>query len=65
VLITAPATWESVQHLVAALESSNGAPWVARYEAEASVERAGFVDERIAFSGEREAPTDEKVGVLQ
>jgi homoserine dehydrogenase len=65
VLITTPATWESVQHLVAALESSNGAPWVARYEAEASVERAGFVDERIAFAREREAPTDEKVGVLQ
>jgi homoserine dehydrogenase len=32
VLITAPATWKSAQHLVAALETSNCAPWIARYE---------------------------------
>jgi homoserine dehydrogenase len=31
-LTTGPATWESVQHLVAALETSNLAPWIARYE---------------------------------
>jgi len=64
-LITAPATWKDVQRLVAALESLNGAPWVARYEAETSVERVGFVDERIAFAGEGVASADEKVGVLQ
>jgi homoserine dehydrogenase len=33
-LITPPATWRSVQPLIAALEASNGTPWVARYEAE-------------------------------
>jgi hypothetical protein len=65
VLITAPATWKSVQRLVAALATSNGAPWIARYEAEASIERVGFVDERIAFARERVAPADEKVEVLQ
>jgi homoserine dehydrogenase len=64
-LITGPATWKAVQHLFAALESLNGAPWVARYEAETSVERVGFVDERMAFTGERAAPADEKVEVLQ
>jgi homoserine dehydrogenase len=64
-LITAPATWKPVQRLVAALEASNGVPWVARYEADASVERVGFVDERIAFAGERAASADEKVEVLQ
>jgi homoserine dehydrogenase len=31
-LITAPATWKAVQRLIAALETSNGAPWIARYE---------------------------------
>jgi hypothetical protein len=64
-LITGPATWKAVQRLFAALESLNGAPWVARYEAETSIERVGFVDERIAFTGERAAPADEKVEVLQ
>jgi homoserine dehydrogenase len=64
-VITAPATWSSVQPLLAALEASNGAPWIARYEAEAIVERARFVDERVAFSGERVDSTDEKVEVLQ
>lgn len=34
VIVTAPAAWGSVQPLIAALEASNGAPWVARYEAE-------------------------------
>jgi homoserine dehydrogenase len=65
VLITAPATWESVQHLVGALENSNRAPWIARYDSEASVERAGFVDDRIAFARKPVGPTDEKVEVLQ
>jgi homoserine dehydrogenase len=41
-LITAPVTWRSVQPLIAALEASNGLPWVARYESEASVERLAF-----------------------
>jgi homoserine dehydrogenase len=31
-LITAPAAWKSAQSLVAALETSNRAPWIARYE---------------------------------
>ena len=64
-LITPPATWKSVQPLIGALEASNGAPWIARYEAEASVERVGFVDERIVFAGERVVPTEEKAEVLQ
>jgi homoserine dehydrogenase len=64
-LITAPATWKDVQRLVGALESLNGAPWVARYEAETSVERVAFGDERIAFAGERVASADEKVEALQ
>ena len=65
VLVTAPATWKSVQPLVAALATANGAPWIARYDGEASIERAAFVDERTAFARERVAPTDEKVEVLQ
>jgi len=31
-LITAPATWKAAQRFLAALETSNGAPWIARYE---------------------------------
>jgi homoserine dehydrogenase len=31
-LITAPATWRSVQPLIAALETPKGVPWIARYE---------------------------------
>jgi glycosyltransferase involved in cell wall biosynthesis len=56
---------ERLERLVAALEASNSVPWVARYEAEARVERVGFVDERIEFAGERAASADEKVEVLQ
>ena len=41
-LITAPVAWKSVQALIAALEASNGLPWVARYEVQASVERKAF-----------------------
>jgi hypothetical protein len=43
-----------VQPLIAALEASNGAPWIARYEPDTSVERLGFV-----------ASAGEKVEVLQ
>jgi homoserine dehydrogenase len=71
-LITTPATWESVQRLVAALETSNGAPWIARYEAETTVERLGLVDKRVAsvdervpFAGARVALADETAEVLQ
>ncbi|MGZ3373302.1 MAG: homoserine dehydrogenase [Gemmatimonadaceae bacterium] len=53
-LITAPATWRSVQPLIAALEASNAAPWIARYETDASVQRLGFV-----------ASVGEKTEVLQ
>ena len=64
-LITAPATWKSAQRLVAALETANGAPWVARYAAETNDERVVFLDERIALAGERLAYADEKPEVLQ
>ncbi|HEX7595448.1 MAG TPA: homoserine dehydrogenase [Gemmatimonadaceae bacterium] len=64
-LITGPATWKSVQRLVAALETSSGAPWIARYEAGEKVERVRFVDERVAFASECVASADEKGEVLQ
>jgi homoserine dehydrogenase len=41
-LITAPVAWKSVQRLIAAIEATNGLPWVARYEADRSVERKAF-----------------------
>jgi homoserine dehydrogenase len=46
-LITAPATWKSVQRLTAALESLNEVPWVARYEAGEHVELVGSVSEEV------------------
>jgi hypothetical protein len=54
-----------VQRLVAALETTNVAPWVARYEAETTVEHVGFVDERVAFAGQGVVSADEKAEVLQ
>jgi hypothetical protein len=54
-----------VQRLVAALEGSSGAPWIARYEAGEKGEHVRFVDERVAFASECVAPADEKAEVLQ
>lgn len=46
-LITAPVAWKSVQRLIAALEASNGLPWVARCEADARAELKAFDAARV------------------
>jgi homoserine dehydrogenase len=42
-LVTAPATWKSVQRFVDTLISLNEAPWVARYEAGVPIDLVGFL----------------------
>jgi homoserine dehydrogenase len=46
-LITAPATWKSLQRLLAGLESLNEVPWIARYETGEPVERVASVGEKV------------------